>query len=63
MPKWRWRFLSSWEPGFGLRYSTPHMGAPYMGQESIVNLAYAVLCAVENRGLVVAGGQPKRWLR
>ena len=41
--EWRWRFLCAWEPGYGLRYSSPHMGAPYMGEESVVNLGYLLL--------------------
>ena len=53
--QYRWRFLASWEPGYGLRYTTPHMGAPYMGGESVVNLAYLLLFAVEDGGLVMAG--------
>jgi hypothetical protein len=36
------------------------MGAPYMGGESVVNLAY--LLSVENSGLVMGGGEPARWL-
>ncbi len=63
LPQWRWRFLNAWQPGYGLRWSTPHMGSPYMGEDSIVNLAYAMLSAVENKGLVMAGGEPERWLR
>jgi len=62
LPQWKWRFLAAWEPGFGLRYSTPHMGAPYMGGEAIINPSYALLMAVENRGLVMTGGEPERWL-
>ncbi|MDF1699943.1 MAG: DUF6288 domain-containing protein, partial [Planctomycetota bacterium] len=62
MPQWRWRFLAAWQPGFGLRYSSPHMGAPYMGEEAIVNPAYAVLFSVRNQGLVITGAAPKRWL-
>jgi hypothetical protein len=62
LPEWRWRFLCSWEPGYGLRDSTPHMGAPYMGEESVVNLAYLLLLSVENDGLVMSGGAPERWL-
>ena len=54
LPQWRWRFLCSWEPGFGLRYSTPHMGAPYLGEEAIVNLAYLLLLSTENDGLVMS---------
>ena len=63
LPQWRWRFLNAWQPGYGLRWSTPHMGSPYMGQDSIMNLAYAMLSAVENKGLVMAGGEAERWLR
>lgn len=62
MRQWRWRFLNAWQPGFGLRYSSPHMGAPYMGEEAIVNPAYALLLSIRNRGLVMAGGEPERWL-
>ncbi|HRV81896.1 MAG TPA: PDZ domain-containing protein [Planctomycetota bacterium] len=63
LPQWRWRFLNAWEPGYGLRWSTPHMGSPYMGEDAIVNLAYAVLGAVDSGGLVMAGGKPERWLK
>lgn len=62
MAEWRWRFAAGWEPGFGLRYSTPHMGAPYMGQEEIINPAYALLWSLDGKGLVMAGGEAKRWL-
>ena len=54
LPLWRWRFLCSWEPGYGLRYSTPHMGAPYLGEEAVVNLAYLLLLSTENDGLVMS---------
>jgi len=54
IPRWRWRFLCSWEPGYGLRYSTPHMGAPYLGEEAIVNLAYLLLLSTENDGLLMS---------
>lgn len=54
LPQWRWRFLCAWQPGYGLRYSTPHMGAPYMGAESIVNLSYLLLFSSVNGGLVMA---------
>ncbi len=63
LPKWRWRFLGAWQPGYGLRWSTPHMGSPYMGEDEIVNLAYAMLSSVENGGLVIAGGEAERWLK
>ncbi|MEZ5977911.1 MAG: DUF6288 domain-containing protein [Planctomycetota bacterium] len=52
---WRWRFLSTWEPGYGLRYSTPHMGAPYMAEESVVNLAYLWMLGVADGRLAMSG--------
>ncbi len=63
MQRWRWRFLNAWKPGYGLRYSTAHMGAPYMGEDEIMNPAYGVVLSVLNRGLVITGGEPERWLR
>ncbi|MEZ6003776.1 MAG: PDZ domain-containing protein [Planctomycetota bacterium] len=60
LPQYRWRFLNAWEPGYGLRWSTPHMGSPYMGEDSIVNLAYAVLGAVDRGSLVSAGSARKK---
>ena len=62
MQAWRWRFLNAWEPGFGLRYSSPHMGSPYMGEEEIVNPAYALLFSLREQGLVLTGAEPTRWL-
>ncbi|MBX3474774.1 MAG: hypothetical protein KF754_10355 [Planctomycetes bacterium] len=62
MGQWRWRFVSAWQPGFGLRYSTPHMGSPYMGEEEIINPSYALLWTLANKGLVLSGGEAKRWL-
>ena len=50
----RWRFLNAWEPGHGLRYTSPHMGAPYMGEEAILNLSYLLLLATETGGLAIA---------
>ena len=63
LPQYRWRFLNAWEPGYGLRWSTPHMGSPYMGEDEIMNLSYAFLSALQNQGLVMAGGEAERWLR
>lgn len=60
---WRWRFLLAWEPGYGLRYSTPHMGAPYMGEDEILNPAYGAVFSARRGGLVMTGGKARRWLR
>lgn len=63
LPQWRWRFLSAWEPGYGLRYSTAHMGAPYMGEDEIMNVAYGCFLAVRTKGLVMTGGTAETWLK
>lgn len=63
LPQWRWKFLNAWEPGYGLRYSTAHMGAPYMGEDVIVNLAYTLVTSIPSGGLVMTGGEAERWLR
>ncbi len=61
--RWAWRYANAWEPGYGLRYSTPHMGSPYMGEDEIMNPAYGLLFAALDGGLVMAGGEEKRWLQ
>ncbi|MEC7233387.1 MAG: hypothetical protein VXW31_10630, partial [Planctomycetota bacterium] len=60
VPLYRWRFLNAWEPGHGLRYTSPHMGAPYMGEEAILNLSYLLLLAIETRGLAIASPAEER---
>jgi hypothetical protein len=55
LPQWRWRFLCAWEPGHGLHYSSPHMGAPYMAEDVVVNLAYLLLFSVRERHLALSG--------
>jgi len=62
LPQWRWKFLNAWEPGYGMRYTTAHMGAPYMGEDVIVNLGYTIFASVANQGLVITGGHGEAWL-
>jgi len=62
MPQWRWRFMNAWEPGYGLRYSTPHMGSPYMGEDEILNPAYALVLGLRTPGLAMLGAEPKKWM-
>jgi hypothetical protein len=33
-----------------------------MGEEEIINPSYALLWAISNKGLVMTGGEAKRWL-
>ena len=62
MPQWRWRFMNAWEPGYGLHYSTPHMGSPYMGEDEIINPAYALVLGLRAPGLALLGAEPKKWM-
>jgi hypothetical protein len=39
------------------------MGAPYMGEDEIMNPAYGALFSLLDKGLVITGGEPTRWLR
>ncbi|MCA9320833.1 MAG: chitobiase/beta-hexosaminidase C-terminal domain-containing protein, partial [Planctomycetes bacterium] len=55
MRAWRWSFGGAWEPGFGLRHTTAHMGSPYMGGDGLVNPAVAMLLSVRHRGLFITG--------
>lgn len=63
MQEWTWDFALAWEPGFGLRFSQPHMGAPYMGEEAIVNPAYGTLLSVVNKGLYMTGCRTRFWAK
>lgn len=62
LPQWRWRFMNAWEPGYGLHYSTPHMGSPYMGEDEILNPAYALVLGLREPGLAMLGAEPKKWM-
>lgn len=62
MRSWRFSFTAAWEPGFGLRYSTPHMGSPYMGEEGLINPGFAALLSVRRKGLFITGATDRDWL-
>lgn len=62
MRELRWAFALAWEPGHGLRFTMPHMGAPYMGEEDLLNGAYGALLSVRNRGLHITGATDTGWL-
>ena len=40
---YRWWFSLAWEPGYGLHFTTPHMGAPYMGEDDLLNCIYPLV--------------------
>ena len=50
-----WWFSLAWEPGYGLRFTTPHMGAPYMGEDDLINATYALVLQSPRRNLHVTG--------
>ena len=60
--EYAWWFALAWEPGYGLRFTQPHMGAPYMGQDDLINAAYALVLAAPRRTLHLTGGTDRDWL-
>jgi hypothetical protein len=50
-----WWFSLAWEPGYGLRFTQPHMGAPYMGEDDLINAAYALVLQGPRRSLHITG--------
>jgi len=50
-----WWFSLAWEPRHGLRFTTPHQGAPYMGEEDLINAAYALVLQAPSRSLHLTG--------
>ncbi|HEY1120012.1 MAG TPA: DUF6288 domain-containing protein [Haloferula sp.] len=50
-----WWFSLAWEPGYGLRFTTPHMGAPYMGEDDLINATYALVLQGPRRSLHLTG--------
>ena len=59
LPQYAWWFSLAWEPGYGLRFTTPHMGAPYMGEDDLINAAYALVLQGPARSLHLTGGQAR----
>ena len=57
-----WWFALAWEPDFGLRFTTPHMGAPYMGTDDLMNATYALVFAAPKKSLWITGGEKRNWL-
>lgn len=50
-----WWFSLAWEPGYGLRFTTPHMGAPYMGEDDLINATYALVLQGPRKSLQITG--------
>ena len=57
-----WWFSLAWEPGYGLRFTTPHMGAPYMGEDDLINATYALVLQGPKKSLQLTGSsQTGQW--
>jgi len=55
--EYAWWFSLAWEPGYGLRFTTPHMGAPYMGEDDLINAAYALVLQGPRKSLHLTGSK------
>lgn len=55
MAEYAWWFSLAWEPGYGLHFTQPHMGAPYMGEEDLINATYALVLQAPKRNLHLTG--------
>ncbi|WP_367871402.1 DUF6288 domain-containing protein [Luteolibacter sp. Populi] len=55
MKEYAWWFSLAWEPGYGLHFTQPHMGAPYMGEEDLINATYALVLQAPKRNLHLTG--------
>lgn len=53
--EYAWWFALAWEPGYGLHFTQPHMGAPYMGEDDLFNVAYALVLQGPKRSLHLTG--------
>jgi hypothetical protein len=55
MRDYAWWFSLAWEPGYGLKFTQPHMGAPYMGADDLFNCVYALVLQAPKRNLHLTG--------
>jgi len=62
MRQYAWHFVLSWEPGYGLRPSTYHMGCSYMPADVIINGGYGAVLSAVDKGLHVTGATDRDWL-
>lgn len=60
--QYRWWFAVALEPGYGLRYTPPHMGAPYMEGDVLINNGYALVTNLHKQTLHISGSNKKSWL-
>lgn len=58
--EYSWWFSLAWEPGYGLHFTTPHMGAPYMGEDDLINATYALVLQGPQKSLHLTGRNSNR---
>ena len=59
---YQWWFALALEPGHGLHFTIPHMGAPYMEGEELINNGYAIVTNADRRTLHITGSTKTNWL-
>ncbi|MCH7227383.1 DUF6288 domain-containing protein [Haloferula sp. A504] len=58
MRDYAWWFSLAWQPGYGLKFTQPHMGAPYMGEDDLFNAMYALVLQAPKKSLHLTGRRP-----
>jgi hypothetical protein len=61
MQQYAWSFSLAWQPGYGLHFTTPHMGAPYMGEEDLLNAVYPLVLQATKKSLTLTGAKDRLW--
>lgn len=59
--EYAWSFSLAWEPGYGLHFTTPHMGAPYMGEDDLLNAVYPLVLQANKKTLTLTGAKDRNW--
>ena len=59
---WAPIIATQWEPDYGMRFTMPHMGAPYMDGDAIYSYPMATFLSLKNKGLHITGATDKGWL-
>lgn len=62
LKQYQWWFALALEPGYGLKFSTPHMGAPYMEGDVLINNGYSVVLQAAKQSLWITGAADRNWL-
>lgn len=61
LSQYAWSFSLAWQPSYGLHFTTPHMGAPYMGEEDLINVVYPLVLQAGKKSLTLTGAKDRHW--